>query len=451
MLDSVAARCHAAEVLSAPAAFARAVAQVCRAEIAVFDATNYEPAVMILLGIRSVIRRGVTVCVHGQHHERWDQAGAPFHLREVSLLANPTVPTVGNRLLAGIRQLSQPGCTYCDLPAFDLVRSVPSEQDRRGPRPFDQGPDPSILALVPFDPDYTERNWSELARNLPEASIAMRPGPVGDNEQPPRLRRTLDLDSPRVVSAQLYEAIRLIDFCLVDLTSARPNVMFELGVRLAANALHPVVVCDAAFPTADSDGTTDVIAQRDQLRKLLAAVPYSPYADEGIDSYEQMVARYLELRNLAIHAGHPRAQTVLNGFPPSGVYDLAWRCAVHRDEAIAIPVAEHLIAAADTMLVDPSDGARRLIYPKRHDLSSAAEEGGRERLVAAWLYLYHRRQAYRDDNPEVVARYEALTERLIEQLESTGDDSDSAFAERIGKWRADADATRNDSEGRICP
>jgi hypothetical protein len=126
-LDEAAARWHAADVLSAPAAFARAVDQVCRAEIAVFDVTNYEPAVMILLGIRAVIRRGVTLCVHGEHHDHWNRVGPPFHLREISLLANPTVGAVGNRLLAGITQLSEPGNTYCDLPSFDLVRSVPPE------------------------------------------------------------------------------------------------------------------------------------------------------------------------------------------------------------------------------------------------------------------------------------------------------------------------------------
>jgi hypothetical protein len=295
---------------------------------------------------------------------------------------------------------------------------------------------------VPFDPDYTARNWSELAQNLPEAAVAMRPDPFEDHERPPRLRRTLDLGSPRVVSVQLYEAMRLTDFCLVDLTCARPNVMFELGVRLAANALHPVVVCDATFTTADSNSNANVVTQRDQLCSLLAAVSYTSYADEGIDSYEQMVARHLELRRLATRAGHPRAQTVLDGFPPGGVYDLAWRYAVQRDEAIATPVAEHLVATANIMLVDPSDGARRLIYPKRHGLSIVAEEGGRERLVAAWLYLHHRRQDYRDDDPEVVAAYGALTDRLIEQLESTGSDDDSAFAEQIDKWRADADAAR---------
>ncbi|MGH3912619.1 MAG: TIR domain-containing protein [Pseudonocardiaceae bacterium] len=438
-LDEVATRCRAEEVFSSPAAFARAAEQVCRAEIAVFDVTNFEPAVMVLLGIRAVIRRGVTLCVHGPHAEPWQRVEPPFHLREVSLLAQPSFGTIGNRLMAGIKQLGQAGSAYSDLPSFDLIRAVPPAGDRRGPRSFDSGSDPSILALVPFDAVYTARHWSQLEQNLPAAAVALMPDRPED-EHPPRLLRTLDLDSPRVISAQLFEAIRLTDFCLVDLTGVRPNVMFELGVRLAANALHPVVVHDAAF-TADGDAhwSADVAAQREQLCQLLAAIPYTPYVDDDIDPYRQMVARHLELRHLATRTNHPRAQTVLGGFPPSGLYRLAWRHAVPRDESTAMPVDERLITMAGAMLVDPSDGARRLIYPKRHRLSAIAEHSGREHLVAAWLYLHHRRQAYRSDDANLVAAYGDLTDRLIAQLESTGDDDDAAFVEQIDSWRTAED------------
>ena len=108
-----------------------------------------------------------------------------------------------------------------------------------------------------------------------------------DEVQRPKLSRTLDLDSPRVVSAQLFEAIRLTDFCLVDLTGTRPNVLFELGVRLAANRLHPVVVEDQTY-RQDVYGTADASAeagwlknvngQLEKLRRLLQPVEYAPGA-----------------------------------------------------------------------------------------------------------------------------------------------------------------------------
>jgi hypothetical protein len=143
-------------------------------------------------------------------------------------------------------------------------------------------------------------------------------------QRPKPLSRTLDLDSPRVVSAQLFEAIRLTDFCLVDLTGARPNVLFELGVRLAANRLHPVVVEDQTY-RQDVYGTADASAeagwlknvngQLEKLRRLLQPVEYAP-GREGV--FIQMVERHLEFRRLLQKPEDPRAQSLLGGLPRPG-------------------------------------------------------------------------------------------------------------------------------------
>ncbi len=62
-------RLTASRVLASPVSFADALARVCSAEVAFFDLTDYEPAVLLLLGARSVIRRGVTVCLRGPHRD----------------------------------------------------------------------------------------------------------------------------------------------------------------------------------------------------------------------------------------------------------------------------------------------------------------------------------------------------------------------------------------------
>ena len=105
-LDPSPGKLLAGNVLSSPGSFGHAVEQVCRAELAIFDLTNYEPAVMILLGIRAVIRRGLTVCVVGQHDQPWQDAESPFHLREVSLLQAPDRDAVEARIVEGIKQLA---------------------------------------------------------------------------------------------------------------------------------------------------------------------------------------------------------------------------------------------------------------------------------------------------------------------------------------------------------
>ena len=37
---------------------------VAECDLAVFDLTGFEPAVMLLLGVRAVVRRGVTICTY---------------------------------------------------------------------------------------------------------------------------------------------------------------------------------------------------------------------------------------------------------------------------------------------------------------------------------------------------------------------------------------------------
>jgi hypothetical protein len=292
---------------------------------------------------------------------------------------------------------------------------------------------------VPFESAYARRNWAKVRDSLLGAvEQELFDGSRGpDEEVRPTVVRTLDLDSPRVVSAQLFEAIRLTDFCLVDLTTARPNVLFELGVRLAANPLHPVVVLDTSYPEpepGEAASLEQVKAQLDQLQRLLVAVEYSP---TSVAAFFQMVARHLEFRRLLENPEHPRAATVLGGLPPAGVYELAWRHAVPRDETAATSVEARLQSEAETLLVDRTTGRRHLVYPVRHPLNQAADRSGREHLVAAWLHLHFRLQARRRSDAGMDLYHQSLGERLINLLEDTMDESDASFALQIEEWLAE--------------
>ncbi len=451
----------AGNVLSSPGAFARAVEQVCRADLAIFDLTNFEPAVMVLLGIRAVIRRGLTVCVAGEHDPPWRGAEPPFHLREVSLITPPDRDALLARMQEGIRQLALSGTDYRDLPCFDLIRAVPPDPEQRRTRAFDAKNNPSILALVPFDADYVGRNWRQIKQDLPEVARDMTSGPrpqaegVQQAKQPPRpvLQRTLDLDSPRVVSAQLFEAIRLTDFCLVDLTGARPNVLFELGVRLAANRLHPVVIVDPRYHEAgdggeagraDAEWLGKVGRQFGMLRQLLRPVEYMP-TTQGV--FTQMVERHLEFRRLLQDPSEdPWAESLLGSLPPTGVYDLVWRHAVAGDEVVTTPVAERLAAGGEELLVSQTLGRRHLIYPTAHPLTEAAERTGLEYLIAAWLYLHFRKQAGGGADAALAKSYDALTDKLVVQLDDTREPSDASFRAQLERWHAEADGGQQADE-----
>ena len=57
----------------------------------------------------------------------------------------------------------------------------------------------------------------------------------------------LDLRSPRLVGQALYEQVRWSSWCLVDLTEWRPNVFFELGVRLACSERDPMCIIQRSY------------------------------------------------------------------------------------------------------------------------------------------------------------------------------------------------------------
>jgi len=364
----------------------------------------------------------------------------------------PDRDAVEARILEGIRQLAQPGSGYTDLPCFDQIRYVPPDPDQRQSRAFDAERNPAILALVPFDPAYVQRNWTQIKDSLPatarDETINLRGEEESGQEetQPPALQRTLDLDSPRVVSAQLFEAIRMTDFCLVDLTSARPNVLFELGVRLAANRLHPVVIVDLDYPVGDTqagwlEGMDD---QLRMLRRLLQPVQYTPTL---LTAFTHMVERHVEFRRIIRTPKDPRAESLLGGLPLAGVYDTAWRYAVDQDEAVTMPVEEHLRSRGEAMLVDRTLGQRHLIYPTKHRLTDAAERAGREHLIAAWLYLHFRGWVNNSPDGELTSRYQALTDRLMILLDQTGDRADASFIDRMERWLAVEDGTAGQQTG----
>jgi hypothetical protein len=213
-------------------------------------------------------------------------------------------------------------------------------------------------------------------------------------------------------------------------------VLFELGVRLAANRLHPVVIVDLNYPTGDSAEAGWLQGVDNQLRMLRRLLQPVPYAPTDLPAFTGMVERHLEFRRLLRKPDDPRAGSLLGGLPPAGVYDVAWRHAVDRDEVVTMPVEEHLQSGGEALLVDQSLGQRHLIYPTKHRLTNAAEHTGLEYLVAAWLYLHFRAQAGDNTDEELAKRYQALTDKLTVLLGQTGDEADDSFVDRIEGWLA---------------
>lgn len=170
----------AAAVFASPASFAAAGAKVCAADIAIFDVTDYEPAAMVLLGVRAAVRRGVSLCVHTAHDDPWRDVSAPFHLREISLLTPLDEGSLFTRLRAGIRQLTQPEHAYTDLPSFEPLRAVPTDAAWRGNRPSAAWPIPRCSGWCRSTSATPARTGSTFRRTCRRrhgrTSRARRPG-----------------------------------------------------------------------------------------------------------------------------------------------------------------------------------------------------------------------------------------------------------------------------------
>lgn len=214
-----------------------AVRALCAADIVITDVTGYEPSLLLLLGIRAAVRRSVTIACTQRplNSELWEEL--PFNLKELNLVSFHDESDGHEELRAVLRAgLTQSGlfAHYLDLPVYDYVREEPTDEATRELQP--------ILLLRAFRSYDGARkvhveDGIREGLNLPESL---------------RVESVIDQKSPRLAGQRLYEAIRHWRTCVVDLTWWRPNVMFELGVRLAVRPFGTFCLID---PSAEGIAT----------------------------------------------------------------------------------------------------------------------------------------------------------------------------------------------------
>ena len=412
---------RAGEVFGSPRALQEAVAATCAADLAFFDLTTLEPAPLLLLGVRSVIRRGVTICSTARSVDRRVGETPPFLPRDINITGHgPDVgqpeDVFGERVRTGIQQLAAEPHRYADLPIFDLVRQPPPDAEQRTIRPYHE----SALVLCSFSPAYTATNWRlGISRFLPSA-IRRQADEDGLYVQPgaPRVERTLDMGSPQVVSASLLQAVRYNALCVCDLSEWRPNVLFELGMRLAAQRLHPVCILDPRRVPDDGsarDRLDRMAGQTRDLGLLLGVLEYEPGRRED---YREMVRRHIRARDAL---DQPFSQTWSGGrlpagsggdLPAGGVYQVAWQYAesAHEPSLAVLDLLRETHSAQETR----TRGSTPFIFPPRHAYTELAVRSSTERLAAAWLYLKHRR-GWGDpaDRDQALELGQKLVQRLV--------------------------------------
>ena len=366
-----------------------AVRALCRADVAVFDVTRWQPGVMLLLGIRSVARRGITICSYADDYVHGDPLALPFNLQALNIAAHSANQggkqlepehIIGGKILNGLHEIaSQPD--YLDLPTYDAVRKLGADFERFDPIPRNK----RVLALCPFGGHF-EQNWKvikseltgKLRRDRPASAAQQRAEPLDKSGAASTVRdllvRVLDVETPRLVVQQLYELIRRVDMCVVDWTDIRPDVMFELGVRLAVNRLGAVHIGETGrlrpVPLGSDPPIQDNLTQVLHLLQRFSIIEYSrnapkprpfqamvEFSDEGLRASE--VPRDEEYRK-------KREMDFL-------VYETVGEALAREPGSISSPLVGELIERANLLSSDEEESTgRSSVLRQRREYSPEA-------------------------------------------------------------------------------
>ncbi len=412
------------EAFASGQALDRAVRAVAQADLVVFDVTGFEPGVMLLAGVRSACRRGLSVCSHGGGWMEGQPLGIPFNLQELNLnshtksrvaagSSNPVVDRFVQRVETGFRQLAkQP--YYLDLPGYHALRQLGSDYAAASTI----GVDDQVLVLCSFDKGFLD-NWQFVAGQLKKALS-------GKNVKSKKIERIIDYGTPQLVLQGLYEQIRRTAACVVDWSEFSASVFIELGARLAVSEWGAVQIIDERhLPRGECAKPELKEAQIDRMRRLLTPIVYQ-YRGDSKAAFDQaadaLVRRSPNLDDERA-TGYNRVYRALLGVLESV-------------QSALPPVAQDLKRRADALHhpMQGQVGAPQVLFSGSRLIKQDAERTAAELRVAAWLYLEHRvGAAGRKSDAALAKLYRELGQSAVDALYDLGDDESIALAANIEK------------------
>jgi hypothetical protein len=358
-IDTTPVQISAVDALSSPALYEWTVRALCDSEIAVFDITDFESAVMLFLGLRAAVRRGVTLTMYlprepGEPRKPGEQL--PFNLAALSPIpwGRDDRKRIADAMATGLEGLRMQEGAYLDLPVFDAVRQLGEEYR---PIPLRE----QVLVLRWFDEGYGAMVRDVIKDILLDAGL----------DEQTQVVTTLDSSSPQLVSQRLYALIRRVQLCVADWTGWRANVFFEIGVRLAVSPDDPVfTIChEKKWTTRD-----------DRSGKALRDF-FNPIEFDFTQGYGGAAHEVSQL----FSEPHGRGR-----LSPGRTYEVVSE-AIPRDlEPGGRSLHEELIDEARRIAgpPGPEDGNFPLLYSKV--LAPQARMHAVEMLIAAWHYLDRR-------------------------------------------------------------
>lgn len=367
-----------AGALSDTGNFLRTVRALCESDLVVIDVTGYNCAAMLFLGIRAVSRRGVTVTVRHDVGEETRFSDQPFNLFELNPMAlrgkdAVVIDQLTQALCNGSEQLALLPNFYLDLPVYDAVRRLGPKLTAYANIPAEQ----EGMILSWFNDAYWNRGGQRIMTLLK------------DKYHESDISRVIDTTSPQLVGQRLYERIRRCNLCAVDWTGWRPNVFFELGVRLAINPVEPLMFVHAtdwpakhsAASGREKSGYANRRKWHDLLTDLLQPVVYGDQSNSS--------AREDDPIWRAVNTQIPVRKKLSRG----AVYRVMRGSTAAAKEPWGQPVEKELEASADALIgADAFEQTSPNLYCEEDDIRRRVRKAAIDRLLAAWLFLDHRWQ-----------------------------------------------------------
>lgn len=370
-----AVRVRIGDAIESPGRWLRFVKALCLAPVAIFDATGFEPAVMLALGVRAVVHRGITLTSTADLLKSDQLSQLPFNIQETKLIhhgdgyetkdvRHPLV-AIPSAIERGWQELALHAC-YLDLPAYDAVRCPYPSADAEGRSALNR-----VLMLCPFAKDY-DPLWKHLSNA------------VEDHYPDGEVARMLDIASPRLVGQALYEGIRWSRTCLVDWTGWRANVFFEFGVRLACSDLDAVVLIEEG--ALAGAGASGALAQLGQMAVLW---PPTVYAIDSANpkSAVEVIATALDAHDAIARQHAPAAREA--ALPHDATFQTCREYFDWKQERITVEPHDLLRSTIESPFgKDPqAEGRSPLLYSANPGYGKDLDTSVKERWIAAWCYL----------------------------------------------------------------
>ena len=412
------------DAFASPQALELAIRAVVEADLVVFDVTNFEPAMMLLVGVRSACRRALTVCSHGGEWREGMPLVLPFNLQDLNINSHkprdaggigedPVVERFVRRVETGFLQLAKhPG--YLDLPGYEELRQLGSASEAQKTIAVQD----RVLVLCSYSTTHFA-NWVYLRARLVE-QLSQR------KQYKPKIERVIDYGTSQLVRQGLYEQIRRVAACVADWSEFRASVFLELGTRLAVSPYGAVQVIDARW--APGGAWAKDLQQIALMQRLLEPIPYTfrgktttAFDSAGIALLDREPGQDVDPAYNRIHRALLRAI--------SGV------------QAAITPVADALKRQADALHQSDweRDGKSPGLFTGSQAVKLENKGAALELRLAAWLYLEHRvGPAGRQADPSLDKLYHDLGSELRNLLADQDDAQSRALGRLIKKQLAAA-------------